>query len=429
MYRRMGLIIIILSSLLLVYGMTSVPVYAATFLVDDSGDASDADTSNGVCATVDGTCTLRAAIEQANANGAADIINFDGSVTSINIGTELAISSDITINGSGVTVDNTGTGRVFFINAGSVIISGLTITGGTATDGGGLYVSGSLADVTLQGGAQVTGNNATTWGSGIFAENNAQLTVTGAGTAITNNGSAGPTTAGGGIAGIGGADIFITNGAVVSNHTGGVFGGGGIGLDASTGSTTLTVDNATISGNNASLGGGIYAQSGVTITLQNGAVITQNSANNGGGIILASGSSSLTVTNARITFNTASGTGAAIFQSGGSTAVSNSCIVCNGDDAIRANGGTFPLALANNWWGSPWGPYYSTAGDGLQCSTGDSLATNTMLANYGISVTTPSTCDGSAPVGNWLTAATAGCTGNEIAPVSAISHARMCTSP
>ncbi len=425
MNRRMGLIIIILSSLLLVYGMTSAPVYAANFLVDDSGDASDADTSNGVCATVGGTCTLRAAIEQANANGVGDIINFDVSVTSINIGTQLEISSEITINGSGVTVDNTGTGRVFFIFSGTVIISGLTITGGSASDGAGLLIEGASANLTLQGGAQVTGNNATAWGSGIFAAENAQVTVTGAGTAITNNGSAGPTTAGAGIGATSGADIFITNGAVVSNHTGGVLGGGGIALDASTGSTTLTVDNATISGNSASFGGGIYSQSSAAITLQNGAVITQNSSANGGGIFLASGSASLTATNARITFNT----GVAILQNSGSTAVSNSCIVCNGDDAIVASNGTFPLALADNWWGSPWGPYYSTAGDGLQCSTGDSLATFTTLADYGISVTTPSTCDGSAPVGNWLTAATAGCTGDEIAPVSAISHARMCTSP
>ena len=48
---------------------TSVP--AAVFTVDDTGEIGDADTGNGVCATVGGTCTLRAALEQANALGGA----------------------------------------------------------------------------------------------------------------------------------------------------------------------------------------------------------------------------------------------------------------------------------------------------------------------------------------------------------------------
>jgi parallel beta-helix repeat protein len=38
-----------------------------TLIVDDSGDAEDADPDDGVCATDTGVCTLRAAIQQANA--------------------------------------------------------------------------------------------------------------------------------------------------------------------------------------------------------------------------------------------------------------------------------------------------------------------------------------------------------------------------
>lgn len=40
--------------------------HAATFTVDDAGDAGDDDTGDGICHTAGGVCTLRAAIEQAN---------------------------------------------------------------------------------------------------------------------------------------------------------------------------------------------------------------------------------------------------------------------------------------------------------------------------------------------------------------------------
>jgi CSLREA domain-containing protein len=402
--------------------------YAVAFIVNNNGDASDANPGNGVCATAGAVCTLRAAIEEANANGVADSISFSG-VTLVNIATELDITSNITINGTGVTVDNTGSGRVFNITSGTVIIAGLTITGGSATFGGGISVAGGSSALTLQSGAQVTGNDATTNGSGIFAGNGAQLTVTGTGTAVTANLGADN---GAGIYATGAANVFIQAGATVSNHTSATTNGSGVYVIAS--GTTLTVNNATISGNtNATFGGGIYVQSAATVTLQNGAVVTQNAATGtGGGIYLANAAGALSVTASRITFNTAVGNGDAIFQAGGSTSVSNACIVCNGDNAIQFSGGTTPLALGgNNWWGTAWGPYYSTSSQGLQCSTGDSLnSTSTTLANYGISVTTPAaTCEGAPPAGNWRTTTTAGCTGTEIQQASSLSHTRTCTPP
>jgi hypothetical protein len=138
----------------------------------------------------------------------------------------------------------------------------------------------------------------------------------------------------------------------------------------------------------------------------------------------------VTVTDSRIIYNAATTSingGGAIFQLNGATNVSNSCIVCNSDDAIAFGGGTIPMTLGSNWWGSTYGPFYAPSVDGLQCSTGDSLAGGNPLADYGISVTTPSspTC-GLTPIGNWLTAPVASCTGGEIAQVSSISPARLC---
>src|SRR5687768_8188259 len=49
---------------------------AATFTVNSVGDQSDANAGNGVCDTGGGTCTLRAAIEEANANAGDDTIHF-----------------------------------------------------------------------------------------------------------------------------------------------------------------------------------------------------------------------------------------------------------------------------------------------------------------------------------------------------------------
>ncbi len=53
-----------------------------TFIVNDVGDEADADPADGVCATATGVCTLRAAIQQANAQADAtdllmDIISFN----------------------------------------------------------------------------------------------------------------------------------------------------------------------------------------------------------------------------------------------------------------------------------------------------------------------------------------------------------------
>ncbi|MFN8557150.1 MAG: CSLREA domain-containing protein [Dehalococcoidia bacterium] len=53
----------------------SVPVvHAAAFVVNDLGDAVDAAPGNGVCATAGAVCTLRAAIQEANAAAGPDTI-------------------------------------------------------------------------------------------------------------------------------------------------------------------------------------------------------------------------------------------------------------------------------------------------------------------------------------------------------------------
>lgn len=55
----------------------TVTVSAATFTVDSTGDEVDLSPGNGICATSLGTCTLRAAIQEANALAGADNIHFN----------------------------------------------------------------------------------------------------------------------------------------------------------------------------------------------------------------------------------------------------------------------------------------------------------------------------------------------------------------
>jgi CSLREA domain-containing protein len=48
-----------------------------TFVVNSTGDDIDANSGDGICATAMGSCTLRAAITEANRHAGADTVAFD----------------------------------------------------------------------------------------------------------------------------------------------------------------------------------------------------------------------------------------------------------------------------------------------------------------------------------------------------------------
>lgn len=56
--------------------MRLVTLPMATFTVNSTGNGADSNTADGVCNDGSGNCTLRAAIQQANASSGADVINF-----------------------------------------------------------------------------------------------------------------------------------------------------------------------------------------------------------------------------------------------------------------------------------------------------------------------------------------------------------------
>src|SRR5215210_3297283 len=134
------------------------PAYAATtFVVDSGGDGQDANLADGNCST-GVECTLRAAIQQANATAGADTINFAipdsiggvGVKTIAPVATLPAITEQVEINGYSQpgTSPNTkavGNDAVLEVelsgaNTGANV-NGLSITGGTGSVVEGLVIN------------------------------------------------------------------------------------------------------------------------------------------------------------------------------------------------------------------------------------------------------------------------------------------------
>jgi CSLREA domain-containing protein len=106
-----------------------------TFYVNSTGDDSDADTGDGTCATTAGECTLRAAIEQANASAGEDTITFNlgsGAQTIRPASALPDVTGAVVINGSTsptTTVVLDGSNAGTDANGLSIVASGCTIRG------------------------------------------------------------------------------------------------------------------------------------------------------------------------------------------------------------------------------------------------------------------------------------------------------------
>src|SRR5947209_19288119 len=76
---------------------------ATTFTVNSTGDGADSNVGDGVCNDGAGNCTLRAAIQQANATPGTDTINFQigSGAQTITLTTDLPIITDsVVIDGT-----------------------------------------------------------------------------------------------------------------------------------------------------------------------------------------------------------------------------------------------------------------------------------------------------------------------------------------
>jgi CSLREA domain-containing protein len=327
---------------------------AATFTVNSTGDASDAKPGSGVCGTLPGAsktdpdtgpCTLRAAIQEANAFAGTDIIQFNiplancpNGVCTITVPTALPdLSTNMSIIGPGADLlivdanaDGSNPFRVFNVTvATTVTFTGITITGGALPGGGsgaGAGIQNANSATVNINNCVVTGNFALSGGGGLF--NNAGMvnisrstfksnSTTGAGAAIANGS--------GMVKAI--DSTFITNSAVsgggrgaISNGTGRTtityctFSGNSAaqgGALAGIGTGELDVISSTFSGNSSTLGGGgaIALFSG-TIRIDSSTItgnMTVNSPNGGAGGISNLGTGLLSVIGTIIASNSATG--------------------------------------------------------------------------------------------------------------------------
>jgi hypothetical protein len=241
---------------------------------------------------------LVAALEIANANGAPDTLKLASGCTYTLIDSGLpSITSPITINGSGATVDGQG-GRVFDVaESGDLTLNRLTVTGGAFDGdfgGGGIANRGTLTVVD----SEISGNGAHLdaggCGGGLYNDYGGSAALVNS--RITGNGVDRHSGGGGGICNDG--TMALTGTTVSGNHGGPA--GGGI-LNAG----TLEIISSTISGNNAfafydeivGSGGGI--ENSGTLTLRN-STVSGNSTLSGAGI---SNSAAATLVNSTVTSN------------------------------------------------------------------------------------------------------------------------------
>jgi parallel beta-helix repeat protein len=123
---------VLLAVIALLAGRAS-PTYAANYTVNNAGDEVDINPGDNLCKTINDTCTLRAAIDEANAHAGPDTITFNIGTATLTPGIDYATLTDdgTTIRGAdNITID--GTNAPFpsdgiTISASNVTIQGLRI--------------------------------------------------------------------------------------------------------------------------------------------------------------------------------------------------------------------------------------------------------------------------------------------------------------
>ena len=224
------------------------------------------------------------------------------------------------------TLDGQSGGTVLLLAASvPVTLKNFTITGGNATNGGGLNIA-SGATVTLADGAVISGNKATQFGGGVYN----------AGTLFMS-----------GNAVIGKKDVNSVATAddcsnKASSHGGGIYNAGGkvyIGYtDSETPDDSFT--GGIFYNYSGYQGGGMYSTGSATIKMYGGEISYNGSKSDGGGVRLG-GSEEFTVLSGKICKNIANyetgNGGGGIYIGGGSSAILSGGEI-SGNSAYKGNG-------------------------------------------------------------------------------------------
>ena len=267
----------------------SIAAQADVFVVNQISDIGDDNPGDGICetATGNGECSIRAAVQEANALDGADEIEIpegdflldSGVGDNTAIEGDLDVLDDLKIRGSGsdlTILDANRLDRFFEIHGVEFEISEVTIQNGSppVLPGGGALLN-RTGDVIISNS-----------------------------TIINNIG-----TQGGGLANFEG-NLSLTN-VLVRNNSVGTGAGGGIWSDG-----TLSIENSEISFNRAGIGAGLYNSRGRATTTDT--LFDRNVVRGVGGGILNSEEGNFTLTSSTITGNTGDD-GGAIFNFGAFT--------------------------------------------------------------------------------------------------------------
>jgi CSLREA domain-containing protein len=267
---------------------------AASFTVNTLADTPDAAPGNGTCADSGGLCTLRAAIQEANALAGNDTINFSVMGTINLTGALPTLTTNMTINGPGSSLltvrrDTGGDYRIFFVNGALVSISGLTVTNGRTPDG--------TPSSTSSGGWSANGGGILNGGDLILRDVVVTANNTGNGGTSGGSGTGGSSGSGGGIDSVGSLtmiDVVVSNNTTGNGATAYTNGTSGSGAGVYFNGNALNMSNVVISGNtcgnsgvstsgglggDAGSGGGMYALRGI-LTLSK-VTVNGNTAGNG----------------------------------------------------------------------------------------------------------------------------------------------------
>lgn len=294
-------------------------VHAATFTVNNFGDKSDDDVTDGVCADEDGACSFRAALEQSNASGGADIIQFLTPGTVSIGGVRPEITDSLTIRhplpgvlAPAVTISGGVSGALIRVNpplAGTValVIDGLRFQNpsGQAIGTGAIasleirncvFEGNRLDSGSLSGGALSVQSLTGVIEDSLFHDNS---------TSITDGGA-----------------LFIA------------------------GQANITVRNTTFSENFADNNGGAIRISGAANVALEDVLVVDNAAGDNGGGIASNTSQTFSAKGLTVFNNTAAGDGGGIWARndvGGNTkdAVDFEAVNIHGNSAMGNGGGLF----------------------------------------------------------------------------------------
>jgi len=245
----------------------------------------------------------------------------NGNTTSFGAGGGIASSLGSMVV-SGATIDDNAAlqgyeGGGLYLDYQGTSISKSTISGNTAQYGGGVYSEGqtALVDDNIDGnGLASNPDGAAAYGGGVYNYLNLQAE----GGQIDGNNATGD-----------GAGVYnsyeasLTGGVQIEDNTAGGNGGGLANEDSSGGTTALVT--ATVSGNSAANGAGVYNDG--PVGRWNGVTVSDNTASNDGGGVYATGGFDFVMTNSStVSANTAEGTpapGGGIYadQTNGATTV------------------------------------------------------------------------------------------------------------